>query len=241
MRFLNIFFLLYLYTWSNMNPESNQDKSWDLQSSWIISPGQAKSILQKSGSVFLDSRGLLRRIQVHIPNSITVQWEDFSESSLPLKGHLLPKEKIASLLNKLNLKEESWIVVVGAGSDGWGEEGRIVWSLREMGYRKSYWINGGDTAFMKDSTKGIIPIAEIQNKDEYSFSISKESIQRSLNSEKFILIDTREEREYKGATPYGESRGGHIPGSKWIYFKDFINKDSTIKSKIEIDDLLKKK
>ncbi len=36
-------------------------------------------------------------------------------------------------------------------------------------------------------------------------------LSQNLNNSSFSIIDTREEREFEGSTPYGENRGGHIP------------------------------
>jgi thiosulfate/3-mercaptopyruvate sulfurtransferase len=38
-----------------------------------------------------------------------------------------------------------------------------------------------------------------------------------------IVIDTRSPGEFAGATPYGEQRGGHIPGAVHFYFKDLMD------------------
>ncbi|NOY25102.1 MAG: hypothetical protein GXP62_04430 [Oligoflexia bacterium] len=38
-----------------------------------------------------------------------------------------------------------------------------------------------------------------------------------------MFWDTREQREYDGATPYGEHRGGHIPGAAHVWFADLTD------------------
>ncbi|UTW69537.1 hypothetical protein KHA80_22805 [Anaerobacillus sp. HL2] len=53
-----------------------------------------------------------------------------------------------------------------------------------------------------------------------------------------VVIDTRTEKEFNGATDFGETRGGHIPGSINLPFKELYNNDSTIKSQKDIDAIM---
>jgi len=53
-----------------------------------------------------------------------------------------------------------------------------------------------------------------------------------------VIIDAREDREYTGGTPYGESRGGHVPGAKHVWFKDLISKDGYLLSKEQLAEKL---
>ncbi|NEQ20715.1 MAG: sulfurtransferase, partial [Microcoleus sp. SIO2G3] len=61
------------------------------------------------------------------------------------------------------------------------------------------------------------PLWSIQ-RDELLSHLSVQS-----SSKKLIVIDTRSPREFAGATPYREQRGGHIPGAVHFYFKDLID------------------
>jgi thiosulfate/3-mercaptopyruvate sulfurtransferase len=38
-----------------------------------------------------------------------------------------------------------------------------------------------------------------------------------------LLIDSREPREFKGATPYGETRGGHLPGAINLHYRALLD------------------
>lgn len=53
-----------------------------------------------------------------------------------------------------------------------------------------------------------------------------------------LLIDTREPREYGGATPYGEQRGGHIPGAVNIYFKNLLTDEGYLLPEAELHEVL---
>jgi thiosulfate/3-mercaptopyruvate sulfurtransferase len=42
------------------------------------------------------------------------------------------------------------------------------------------------------------------------------------------LLDTRDRREFDGATPYGSAWGGRIPGARHVDWSDFIDGDGLI-------------
>ncbi len=217
-------------------PLSLQD--WDPNTSWILSSGQARAILSFKETILLDSRNLLRRLRYPLPGAHPVNWQDWSESKSPNKGNLLSKEKAHNVLQSLKMDEASYVLVVGAGRDGWGEEARLVYSLREWGIKRAYWVDGGDTHFLKEKTTSeSLPLIKNQNSST-SYTITKEVLSKNLERKTFSIIDTREEREFYGSTPYGETRGGHIPGAKWIYYKEFFDHEGKIKSKDEVQKLL---
>jgi thiosulfate/3-mercaptopyruvate sulfurtransferase len=221
-----------------LSSEPSPAEDWDLNISWILSPKQAKAILNLKGTIFLDSRNLLRRLRYPLPGAIPINWQEWSESKSPNKGNLLSKEKAKNVIQSLKIDDNSYIIVVGAGRDGWGEEARLVYSLREWGIKRAYWVDGGDTHFLNEKTKTEnLPLIKNQNSSS-SYTISKEVLSKNLQSKTLSIIDTREEREFYGSTPYGETRGGHIPGAKWIYYKDFYDHEGKIKSKDEIQKLL---
>lgn len=222
----------------SLSSETLSLQDWDLSMSWILSSKQARAILSLKETVLLDSRNLLRRLHYPLPGANPVNWQDWSESRAPNKGNLLSKEKAQNMLQSLKIEDNSYVIVVGAGRDGWGEEARLVYSLREWGIKRAYWVDGGDTHFLNEKTKTEnLPLIKNQNSSP-SYTISKEVLSKNLESKTLTIIDTREEREFYGSTPYGENRGGHIPGAKWIYYKEFFNHEGKIKSKDEVQKLL---
>ena len=66
-------------------------------------------------------------------------------------------------------------------------------------------------------------------------------INNVLNNKNYVLIDNRTQREYLGATPYGSPRGGHIPNAINIHWPAFFNKNGTLKSALELSQLLNAK
>ncbi|TGN07157.1 sulfurtransferase [Leptospira ilyithenensis] len=224
---------------------ADQRKKWDLAKSWVISAEQAYQ-LKQSGAVFLDARDISLRFLPRIADIKSVTWEEFSLSGSPNNGKLLPKKDILSKLEKLGITEKTTVVVIGDPLNGWGEEGRIVWTLRSVGYQNSFWIDGGAKAYssyLVEIGKGKPPVKqELKSNPGKSSELDIDHNQLKsawrAGDKNLYIVDVREEREFKGETPYGESRGGHIPGAKWIYFKEFLDDKGYLKSKEEIQIIL---
>jgi thiosulfate/3-mercaptopyruvate sulfurtransferase len=62
-----------------------------------------------------------------------------------------------------------------------------------------------------------------------------------LGSKDIVLIDNREKHEFEGATPYGSSRGGHIPGAFHIDWREFFTSEGILKPREALDSFLKSK
>lgn len=213
------------------------------ETAWFLS---ASAALQFSKYKILDTRTTVQRWKNKIPGSKVLSWEDLSRTDAPYKGELLDLKLVRKKINELGIKQNEIILVLGDASAGWGEEGRLVWSLRESGFPQSYWLDGGYTAYEREIQKkqkgtdnvSISPTI-FENQTSQSSSISKDEILKGLASKQYQLLDTREPREFSGDTPYGETRGGHIPGAKSAFYKNLFDANGYIKSKAEVDLYLK--
>ena len=67
-----------------------------------------------------------------------------------------------------------------------------------------------------------------------AWDIQRDQFKAQLGSDNLVVIDTREPREFAGETPYGEERGGHIPGGINLYFKDFLTDEGKLLPQREI-------
>ncbi|EMY70898.1 sulfurtransferase [Leptospira vanthielii] len=212
---------------------------------WFLS---AESALQVSKYTIVDTRSFVHRLKNKVPGSKTISWEDLSRTDAPHKGELLELKLVRKKINELGIKQNENIFVLGDGNSGWGEEGRIVWSLREAGFHESYWVDGGYSAYEKEIQRKpnakvkenkVTSLAIPENKTNQSSAVQKEEILKGLSSKQFQILDTREPREFSGATPYGETRGGHIPGAKSLFYQELFDAKGNIKSKAEVELYLK--
>lgn len=206
----------------------------NLREQWVVSAAQAKQLIEQ-GATILDSRNIILWLTGHIPGAVHVSWKQFSQQQAPHKGKLLENPEILEQkLRNLGVFNDKPVIVVGnpANPCNFGEEGRIVWMLRTLGHQSAAFVDGGEAALTQvgfpitlDLTQ---PIAgDFVVKSTALWSIQRDELQAKLfsqaASQKLIVIDTRSPREFAGATPYGEQRGGHIPGAVHFYFKDLLD------------------
>lgn len=206
---------------------------------WIINANQAKQLISQ-GAIILDVRNKLAWFIGHIPNAIHVNWQDFSQREKPHRGKLLEDTNILQQkLREIGVCNSKPVIVIGNPADNFGEEGRIVWMLRTLGHNSAACVDGGYNALVKviATTYGVNQPPEIGDfivNRTPLWEIKRDELKANLTENKLIVIDTREKREYEGATPYGEQRRGHIPGAVHFYFKDLIDSQGDLLKNEEI-------
>ncbi|MEL6901986.1 MAG: rhodanese-like domain-containing protein [Cyanobacteria bacterium J06606_4] len=201
-----------------------------LSQRWIVDGQEAKQLIEQ-GATVLDARGgfTFRSLQGAVP----VNWRDFSPTEPAARGTLLASdEQLTEQLQALGIRQQLPVVVFGQPPSGWGEEGRIVWMLRSLGHTQAVMVDGGIQAlFDADVT---IPQADKKERGDFivqrdsAWDIQQQDLRRQLGADNLVVIDTREPREFSGETPYGEQRGGHIPGASHLYFKELLDTEGNL-------------
>ncbi|TGL10166.1 sulfurtransferase [Leptospira meyeri] len=213
---------------------------------WFFSK---ESSLPFTQFTILDVRSSVQRWKNEVPGSKAISWEELSRTDAPHRGELLELKLVRKRIYDLGIKEKDTVLVLGDGANGWGEEGRIVWSLREAGFSQAYWLDGGFETFEKEIRKKTNSKSEnnissttksLKPNSNQSYAIQKEELVKGLPSKEYQILDTREPREFSGATPYGELRGGHIPGAKSAFYQELFDAKGQIKSKAEVELYLKR-
>lgn len=212
---------------------------------WIVSPKAGFELIQQ-GALVLDARDeSLKKSQGALANAVPVVWQDLSEPNLPTKGRIIgDAAELNKKLQSLGLTKSRAVVVVADPVKGWAEDGRIAWTLRTLGHDKVVIVNGGLPALQKVGALKIKPATvpgDFVIARSAKWEIRKEEIRDRLPKKDIVLLDVREPREYEGKTPYGESRGGHVPGAKSLWYKDLIGKGGALLSKAEIERILTSK
>lgn len=192
--------------------------------------------------VILDARPYRNYFWSHIPGALSAPWKDFSEQEMKMDekgwGLLLPEKLLAQKLGALGLHRDSQVVVYG-DYPGWGDDGRVVWTLMMMGMENVYILNGGldaweeadgDTTMKKSEAKRTV-FSPKWNEDLIS------DIADITDHDNAVLIDTRTEEEFAGDVQFGEARGGHIPGAIHIPFTRLFKEDGTIRESKDLEQL----
>ncbi|MBD1930539.1 MULTISPECIES: sulfurtransferase [Cyanophyceae] len=211
---------------------------------WVLSAEKAKKLILEDATI-LDVRNKIAYLLGHIAGAVHVTWQQFSQPKLPDKGKLIDDINVLEKqLGALGIFNHKPVVVVGNPAHNFGEEGRIVWMLRTLGHSQAAFVDGGYSALVKAGVPTTWGFSHNQEIGDFIvqrtglWEIHRDEIKASLSQQNFLIIDTRELGEYTGSTPYGEKRGGHIPGAVHFYFKDLLDKDGNLLPRDQIMDRL---
>ncbi len=98
--------------------------------------GSIDPIEIKPETIVLDARPPFIYSLSHIPGSVNLGWQEFTETNLKRKG-ILVKDLFSKTrrLARLGIGLESSVVVIGDGKSGKGDEARLAWTLRYLGIK----------------------------------------------------------------------------------------------------------
>lgn len=194
--------------------------------------------------IILDARSDKDYAKGHIPGAINAPWQPFTkmEGQPGDKnwGTLLPKEELAAKIGALGI-DGTKTVVVYTDPNGWGEDGRVFWTLAAAGMDNAKMLDGGWPAWQNaagESSTDVPTVTPVEFKigelDE-SLNVTTDYILENMDNLK--IVDSRTAKEYNGATDFGEKRGGHLPNAINLPYQDSFNADGTVKSTEELKTL----
>lgn len=228
---------------AEVNVESEVEVNSENYDKFFVSTNWLNDNLSKENLVIIDARGEDAYNSGHIVGSVATSWQGLSDMSpefaTPNWGSVVDKNVLETGIRNLGITDKSEVVVYADTKSGWGEEGRIYWSLKIAGIENVKMLDGGYNVWSSlgnDTTKDKTEITpsefKLENMD-LSKSINTKDL--SANFKEYKVIDTRDFDEYEGAVKFGEARGGHIPGAIWIGYKSLLNNDGTLKSADELN------
>lgn len=219
----------------------------NLSDNWIVGVDLAKQLLER-GATLLDAREPILKWFCRLPPAIPVTWQEFSRSHFPHKGKILEDDTILTeKLQALGICQDQPVIAIADSVKGWGEDGRIVWMLRSLGHEKAVFVGGGYRALVKAGIAPVTGANALPQPGDFivsrrsTWEINRDDLKAMLGNDNLALIDAREPREYAGQTPYGERRGGRIPGAIHLYYKQLMDKQGQLLSRGQIVEILQQK
>lgn len=200
--------------------------------------------------VVIDARGgMLEDGALMYDKATVVDWTDISllgEFGGEELGKLLSKENYQQIFAKLGVKEDSEVLVYGftMPDQGFGDEGRILYTFNYAGFNNVKIIDGGfkqveALGFNKkyNPTEDRIDVSDVVRVEgeNNSNAIFTDELLSLVGNSNVQIIDTRLEVEYNGRVIYGENKAGHIPTAISIPFNSLVDKDGFIKSREELE------
>lgn len=195
--------------------------------------------------LFIDARGEDALRNGTLPHAIVVDWRDFAKVDIAPGeegwGHILESETLALKLGQSGIDPHKELILFSGAQEAWGEDGRMFWQLRAVGYSKLKLLNVGIQSLQKagitlthtPSKPTPIKIEPLTLDETYIIDTAALSEKRAS----YRLVDTREQDEYEGAVKFGEAIGGHIPNAINIPFSTMFEEDYRIKSKDKLEDI----
>lgn len=225
----------------------SQQIMFNFSKNWIINADLAKELLEQ-GANLLDARAPILKWFCPLQKAVPVNWEDFSTPHFPHRGKILENDTVlTSKLRAIGICQNQPVIAVADPVKGWGEDGRIIWMLRTLGHEKAVFVDGGYRALIETgiarvkSANNPPPTGDFVISHRRDWEIGQDELKGILGDGNSVIIDARTAREYAGKTPYGEKRGGHIPGAVHLYYKQLMGKQGQLLCRGEIVSILQHK
>ena len=222
----------------------------------LVDAEYLKSNRENSNLVVIDARGgMLEEGVLMYDKATVVDWTDISllgEFGGEELGKLLSKENYQQIFSKLGIKEGSEVLVYGftMPDQGFGDEGRILYTFNYAGFNNVKIIDGGfkqveSLGFNKkyNPSEDRIDVSDVVRVEgeNNSNAIFTDELLTLVGNPNVQIIDTRLEVEYNGRVIYGENKAGHIPTAISIPFNSLVDKDGFIKSREELEKYFEEK
>lgn len=186
--------------------------------------------------VVLDARSSDDFMTQHIPGAVNLHWTDTSNVVEVQQGQagwaeLMDADALAAQISRLGIDNTKPVVVYTDTTDGWGEDGRMYWTLREAGVTDVRMLEGGWTQWLFQvgtHDSGLKP----QDLDDIA-QVDTAFVKENMGTA--VLVDARAPEEYNGETTMGEAREGHIPGAVSVPYVGMVNEDGTMKSAEDLE------
>ncbi len=183
---------------------------------------QKRQLIVTPETVVIDARPHFLYSLGHFPEAFSLQWSDFTKNSAT--GELAEGlDRLARRLARLGISKESPVIVLGRGTEGEGEEGRLAWTLFYLGVRDVQF--GSTRALPSRLSRGDPPQrpnAPLWEPNYFEpIRLKRDEFQKILKESppQTVILDVRSEREYQEdrSTDLGTLFHINIP---WTHFLD---------------------
>lgn len=222
----------------------------------LVSASWLKENLNNEKLVILDCRFNLMDKQYgkrsyeegHIKGAIRVDLETELSSEVKAHGgrHPLPNiQEMKKTFGNMGINNDSIVVAYDEGD--LAGPSRLWWILKYLGHDRVYVLNGGINDFKEISGEITQEIKSIEKGDfkvevKEDMRVNMEYVKERLYKDNIAIIDSRENKRYKGEFEPVDKKAGHIPSALNYFWMDILNNDKdklNIKSKEELENHFK--
>lgn len=193
----------------------------------IVDVRGATSMVSR-GAAVLDARDAAAFAQGHIPGAQLYAWQSFTGEGARRGRVREDLGSIARSLAALGVDTGRPALVYGAMAQGWGEEGHAAWLLLLLGHPDVAVLDGGFAAWRMAGRPVVTATARprpgaFEARPVASLLASLDDVRAARQ-----VLDVRSKAEFQGATPYGESRGGHIVGARHLDWRSLLDENGRV-------------
>jgi len=172
----------------------------------------------------------------HLPGAIYLDLEKDLSGPLGEHGgrHPLPDAaELAARFGKAGIGNDTRVVAYD--DQGGAMASRLWWLLKYLGHENVFVMDGGFSAWkatgcpVSAEQKVIIPstfLATVQ----HNLLVEVDDVRESLDTGRYVLIDSREAPRYRGEVEPIDPVAGHIPGAKNLFWAEGRNADGSWKN-----------
>ncbi len=152
----------------------------------------------------------------HIPQAVSLHWTSLANMSVeqgePGWAALPGDEELARRLARVGIDGSRTVVVYAESTDGWGEDGYLLWALHRAGVSDARLLAGGWAAWC--AREGAVATTARETPASPHAVIPHVGLDEiEQGGAAPVFVDARLPREFSGEWTMGEARGGHIPGA----------------------------
>ena len=179
----------------------------------FVSPDEARRAAL-AGAVVFDTRGLVERTRAAVRGTVGFSWTRW-RTGWTRSGLLTTKlDALVAHLRSSGMRFDRPAVVAGAGPDGFGEEGRLAWTLAYLGHP--------DVAVLDRSIRHLDEVPAPRpaldapsGRPRPPRAGGQAEVAGALHAGGRLLGQSSPE-EFR-RHPYGAARGGHLPAARALH------------------------
>lgn len=207
----------------------------------VFIDASAAQALVAQGATVIDARGTFAQ-PPYLPGAKVVDWMSLRDG-MARTGKLTTESALRQAFGRAGVQEDHAVLVYGAAHEGWGEEGRVWWTLKYLGHPKVFILDGGVKAWLQAKLPHEIDPAPLlpertwrSHTNPRARALQREVAQARPRKD-VVVLDVRTAEEFAGATPYLSPRGGHVPGAKNLEWRELLAEDGRLKPRAQLNKL----
>jgi thiosulfate/3-mercaptopyruvate sulfurtransferase len=185
----------------------------------LVDPIEARRLVD-DGATVLDTRSTWSFLTGHLPGAVSVGWRIGVVGGLR-SGILGDPADVARAYAAVGVQNDRPVLVVGAWTGGWGEEGRVAWDLAYLGHPDVNVLVGGDGAWTGPWSYG--PSRPEAGDFTATVREALRADRDDVRAGHALVIDVREPDEFDGSNRYLAAYGGHVPGAVSVPWRTLLD------------------